>query len=106
MFYIHVVKQSDSFDISKLSFYRTNLASIAFHFLEFEGERIPHLVKVRNFKKPKDSEEVEVAKQQQEEEDHESMDNYVLKKLFKKTGLFYRGLLIMFRLHDIIQGRL
>ncbi|XP_052775006.1 DNA excision repair protein ERCC-6-like isoform X2 [Mya arenaria] len=47
----------------------------------FEGERIPHLHKVRAYKPPTDTE------QEEADRDGEEMDNYVLKKLFKKTDI-------------------
>lgn len=46
---------------------------------KFEGERIPHLVKQKRYKK-EDSEEKEL--------DPKKNDDYVLEKLFKKTGNF------------------
>ncbi|XP_045212633.2 DNA excision repair protein ERCC-6-like [Mercenaria mercenaria] len=46
---------------------------------KFEGERIPHLDKTRNYKPP--------AEPQKSKEESDEMDNYVLKKLFKKTGI-------------------
>ncbi|XP_021254478.1 DNA excision repair protein ERCC-6 isoform X2 [Numida meleagris] len=45
---------------------------------KFEGERIPHLVKQKRYRK-EDSEE--------KEEDPKKNDDYVLEKLFKKTGV-------------------
>lgn len=45
---------------------------------KFEGERIPHLVKQKRYKK-EDSEEKEL--------DPKKNDDYVLEKLFKKTGV-------------------
>lgn len=46
---------------------------------KFEGERIPHLVKQKRYRK-EDSEEKEL--------DPKKNDDYVLEKLFKKTGNF------------------
>lgn len=43
-------------------------------FVEFEGEKIPHLVKKDVYKQSKEK----------EEEDKKVMDDYVLHKLFKK----------------------
>ena len=47
-------------------------------FAEFEGERIPHLDKMRAYKKAN-----------QEEKDKGDEDNYVLQRLFKKTGIVF-----------------
>ncbi|XP_068111405.1 DNA excision repair protein ERCC-6 [Hyperolius riggenbachi] len=45
---------------------------------KYEGERIPHLVKQKAFKKEE---------KEEEEECHKSSDDYVLAKLFKKSGV-------------------
>ncbi|KAH3872046.1 hypothetical protein DPMN_035259 [Dreissena polymorpha] len=47
----------------------------------FEGERIPHLSKVRAYKPASES------PREVTDQEHEDMDNYVLKKLFKKTDI-------------------
>ena len=47
---------------------------------EFEGERIPNLVKHDIYKPVGDEEE-------NPEERHAAMDDYVLQKLFKKNGM-------------------
>ncbi|XP_020664432.3 DNA excision repair protein ERCC-6 [Pogona vitticeps] len=46
---------------------------------KFEGERIPHLVKQRKYQKEETEEE--------EEKDPKKNDDYVLEKLFKKSGI-------------------
>ena len=47
-------------------------------FSEFEGTRIPHLVKSDDFK----------PSQPEEQQNGAAMDDYVLKRLFKKTGKY------------------
>ncbi|KAK7506355.1 hypothetical protein BaRGS_00002467, partial [Batillaria attramentaria] len=48
---------------------------------EFEGQRIPHLVKSCKMKGPPNAED------QREESESRQQDDYVLRKLFKKTGI-------------------
>lgn len=59
------------------------LFSVYFHFVftEFDGERIPHLDKMRNYKQP--------TQPDRSNEEDDEMNNYVLNKLFKKTGGLY-----------------
>ncbi|KAL4239940.1 DNA excision repair protein ERCC-6 [Mactra antiquata] len=47
---------------------------------KFEGERIPHLDKCRDFKAP-------TTQTERSKEEDDEMNNYVLNKLFKKTGI-------------------
>jgi len=49
----------------------------------FEGSRIPHLSKVRAYRPPTEDNS---AAMETENAAGEEMDNYVLQKLFRKTG--------------------
>lgn len=49
--------------------------------VRFEGTRISHLVKKRTYKKPGDEDN--------EAKDQKETDDYVLAKLFKKSGIFF-----------------
>lgn len=56
------------------------LRAVYFLISEFEGERIPHLDKLRDYKLAKQEEE-------RERKEQKLQDDYVLHRLFKKTGM-------------------
>ena len=51
---------------------------------KFEGVKVPHLVKQRRYKAPQQSER---SQEEGEEEEEKSQNNYVLAKLFAKSGV-------------------